>query len=174
MRFWLSCFRDLICIFQKQALGTTLSPDWPFPHNASNLCTFSLVGDTYANEVEEQTARLSFTRRQRTQGRCLWCLLSTAAKWGTGSQWSTRSCQLCTCSAAHQENQRDEAWPSPIGLCKPRELEPLTVSLALSTSLWAQNLGPRPDIQSIWTGSQQTQKIRGCHKRSTRGQLWTW
>lgn len=99
--------------------------------------------------------------------------LCTAAKW---EGWDLAICkvlsalQLLCCT---QGQQSCEAWPSPRGLCNPTQLEPLTISLALSTLLWAQstcqNLGPSSNIQGTWTGSKQAREIRGCCKRSTPG-----
>ena len=100
MKHWLSCFRDHICTFQKQAVCMKLWPDWPFPHNASTWCNFSLIRAIYANEMEKQTARLQLTRRQRSAEACCACLC-TAAEWGDWDQviyegLSTRQFLCCT------------------------------------------------------------------------------
>ena len=165
MKHWLSCFRDHICTFQKQALCTKPWPDWPFPHNASTWSNFSLIRVIYANEMEKQTARWPLTRRRcSTDTRCP--CSCTAAKRGAGTSWSTRLCQLCSSSGAYQEQQNSKAWLSPRGLCNATELKPVTLRLALSTSLQAQtayqNLEPSPCIQGTRPGGQEAHEVRGC------------
>lgn len=161
MKHWLSCFRDHICTFQKQALCTKPWPDWPFPHNASTWCNFSLIRVIYANEMEKQTARWPLTRRRCSPDARCPCSC-TAAKRGVGTNWSTRLCQLCSSSGAYQERQNSKAWPPPRGLCNATELKPVTLRLALSTLLQAQmayqNLEPSPCIQGTRPGVKKPMK----------------
>lgn len=106
MRHWLSRFRDHICTFQKRAFCVKLSRDWPFPHDASTWCNFSLIRATYANEMGKQTARLPLVT--------CWCdtvqmhvMLAYAQLRNerAGTWQSTRFCQLCNSSAAHKDNK---------------------------------------------------------------------